>query len=614
MAGKTRVHQLAKELGVTSKELLVQLNDAGESVKSASSTLTAPVARRLRETYATKGPHPNNAGVTRKPSTAVTARQRPHATTRRASRRGHLTTSEAESIGERYRLAAASEKPNQAITRLYLEYRAAYGISRATWRQIIDADRRRNPGKYPPLRNLRKAPRDHPNKARPQKPDKTRTAGAALAACARGSAWRPPDLEKGVTARPRIRTASLPPTAAMPNLDTAADIIVGKNASSADKEAVVSCLQDLVPKQADGYGYLTWRYTVMHRAAHAEVRSTTAQHDLSTLTGVVDQDKKLLDTLVHVHGAILERPGLAIGAMDDEYRDLTDSDDIGRSAADELRRARDKLGFLRRAVMLTIANPDNNDRLWDMLDRIQPPTPDQLVETTPELEATTHRLSELIAAVDRLFTTDEATLDRFFRKSRSELVALQAGRYDFLRAFRDTAAGSSTASGRTVTDLAFEILPQGEQLRVVLDGIRSAGLYRGYEVDEKRVTVLQDLQTHFGVDRCRLYAGPESSSGVNSRYLVLAIKSANGSGEHAVAISPLAGRDATYVVRRDCVEEDWTTIFATAKAEARVRGARKLLFTSTDRHADPYIAMCAKVVHLLECPPREFRKRSAAEL
>ncbi|MEU1994726.1 translation initiation factor IF-2 [Nocardia gamkensis] len=54
MAGKARVHELAKELGVTSKELLATLKEQGEFVKSASSTVEAPVARRLRESFATK--------------------------------------------------------------------------------------------------------------------------------------------------------------------------------------------------------------------------------------------------------------------------------------------------------------------------------------------------------------------------------------------------------------------------------------------------------------------------------------------------------------------------------------------------------------------------------
>ena len=46
---KVRVYELAKELGLESKELLQTLNDMGEFVRSASSTIEAPVVRKLRE-------------------------------------------------------------------------------------------------------------------------------------------------------------------------------------------------------------------------------------------------------------------------------------------------------------------------------------------------------------------------------------------------------------------------------------------------------------------------------------------------------------------------------------------------------------------------------------
>ncbi|WP_228002714.1 translation initiation factor IF-2 [Nocardia australiensis] len=64
MAGKARVHELAKELGVTSKELLAKLKEQGEFVKSASSTVEAPVARRLRESVAAKSAPTNGASRT----------------------------------------------------------------------------------------------------------------------------------------------------------------------------------------------------------------------------------------------------------------------------------------------------------------------------------------------------------------------------------------------------------------------------------------------------------------------------------------------------------------------------------------------------------------------
>ncbi len=49
MPGKPRVHELAKELGVTSKDVLVKLGELGEYVKGPSSTVEAPVVRKLRE-------------------------------------------------------------------------------------------------------------------------------------------------------------------------------------------------------------------------------------------------------------------------------------------------------------------------------------------------------------------------------------------------------------------------------------------------------------------------------------------------------------------------------------------------------------------------------------
>jgi len=58
VAGKARVHELAKELGVTSKEVLARLSEQGEFVKSASSTVEAPVARRLRESFGGAKPAP----------------------------------------------------------------------------------------------------------------------------------------------------------------------------------------------------------------------------------------------------------------------------------------------------------------------------------------------------------------------------------------------------------------------------------------------------------------------------------------------------------------------------------------------------------------------------
>jgi translation initiation factor IF-2 len=49
--GKTRVSALAKELGLQSKVLIEWLNENGEYVKTASSTIEAPAVRKAKEAF-----------------------------------------------------------------------------------------------------------------------------------------------------------------------------------------------------------------------------------------------------------------------------------------------------------------------------------------------------------------------------------------------------------------------------------------------------------------------------------------------------------------------------------------------------------------------------------
>ena len=64
---KPRVHEIAKEIGITSKELLSKLTEMGEYVSSASSTLEAPVVRKVREAFAPKPEAPAPKPVDEKP-------------------------------------------------------------------------------------------------------------------------------------------------------------------------------------------------------------------------------------------------------------------------------------------------------------------------------------------------------------------------------------------------------------------------------------------------------------------------------------------------------------------------------------------------------------------
>ncbi|NEA87662.1 hypothetical protein G3I31_27660, partial [Streptomyces sp. SID9913] len=48
---KVRVYELAKEFGVESKVVMAKLQELGEFVRSASSTIEAPVVRKLTDAF-----------------------------------------------------------------------------------------------------------------------------------------------------------------------------------------------------------------------------------------------------------------------------------------------------------------------------------------------------------------------------------------------------------------------------------------------------------------------------------------------------------------------------------------------------------------------------------
>ena len=86
---KLRVHELAKELGITSKELMGHLKEAGEFVKSSSSSLEPPGVRQMREKFAaapkTKKAETKPAAKAPKPSAAKPAAKKAAAPSAEAS-------------------------------------------------------------------------------------------------------------------------------------------------------------------------------------------------------------------------------------------------------------------------------------------------------------------------------------------------------------------------------------------------------------------------------------------------------------------------------------------------------------------------------------------------
>ncbi len=161
MAGKARVHELAKELGITSREVLARLAANGAFVKSASSTVEAPVARRLREAYGVPHPGPRAAGAKDQRRAAGTIptpldvaggkaqRQRTVAIAAQPKVAGGkrpsslLTSADAVDIYRSHRLATVSENPSHAVNELFQECQVRYGISRSALRQLVSSDKLR---------------------------------------------------------------------------------------------------------------------------------------------------------------------------------------------------------------------------------------------------------------------------------------------------------------------------------------------------------------------------------------------------------------------------------------------------------------------------------------
>ncbi|MGK9221590.1 translation initiation factor IF-2 N-terminal domain-containing protein, partial [Microbacterium barkeri] len=80
MVAKPRVHEIAAELGVDSKVALAKLKELGEFVKSPSSTVEPPVARKLRAALESEAAaKPADAPADAKPAARKPAPARPGA-------------------------------------------------------------------------------------------------------------------------------------------------------------------------------------------------------------------------------------------------------------------------------------------------------------------------------------------------------------------------------------------------------------------------------------------------------------------------------------------------------------------------------------------------------
>ncbi|PAU44479.1 translation initiation factor IF-2 N-terminal domain-containing protein, partial [Streptomyces albireticuli] len=71
---KVRVYELAKEFGVESKVVMAKLQELGEFVRSASSTIEAPVVRKLTDALQGPGGNAKSAAKPAAPRKAAPAK------------------------------------------------------------------------------------------------------------------------------------------------------------------------------------------------------------------------------------------------------------------------------------------------------------------------------------------------------------------------------------------------------------------------------------------------------------------------------------------------------------------------------------------------------------
>ena len=81
MAALPRVYDIAKELGIDTNEALAKLKELGEYVKGGSSTVTPPVAKKLREAYPNAKPKPEPKKAAPKPAPEAPVAEVPEAPT-----------------------------------------------------------------------------------------------------------------------------------------------------------------------------------------------------------------------------------------------------------------------------------------------------------------------------------------------------------------------------------------------------------------------------------------------------------------------------------------------------------------------------------------------------
>lgn len=167
--------------------------------------------------------------------------------------------------------------------------------------------------------------------------------------------------------------------------------------------------------------------------------------------------------------------------------------------------------------------------------------------------------------------------------------------------------------------LDYTIFPPGTELREVAESIvEGSSEYTKAHIDLERLMVLERVRQIMGSDRCYLMRGKstgkemtdEDGGLISEDYIGLIIQHhddfGNVVGEDCLAVSPIAGKHAGYVVRQDASEGiSWREILALSKQDAMAFNARRLRFDPVAGE-NKYDAYVRKVEALLKCDKSEF--------
>lgn len=369
-----------------------------------------------------------------------------------------------------------------------------------------------------------------------------------------------------------------------------------------DTETVAGRLASFCSNDSVG-GYLAWRYHEL-RTRPGNTADDSSMNELLAMAAVVRDDKALVSRLSMQHGPFLDnRPHIAERALRAEL-DKVDSEAEWRSPDDALRRSRSSLSFLRSAIILSFAADDGFAWLNTVLPQLMPPREVSAGNgVARNVAAAASNLARMITLVEQMTTRPEPSA--VLAKGRQELLDLQDGEFDFLSRLT---LQTQSMPDRRLSDLSFEVLPPGELVGSFVDELRKSGTFEGREVDRRRLDVLEEVAKRFPSRPATMHRGAFGAGDRDNGYVVLRLPLSDGRGEDAVAISPLKGEHATFVVRHGCGKRrPWTEVLSRTKTEAKDLGAKRLVFrVNVDYPISVYEAMASRIVAWLRCSPDEY--------